>query len=35
MSAAIASQSRSELERSVARITPELQQEIEQFLYRE
>ena len=35
MSAAIANQSRPELEPSAARVTPELQQEIEQFLYRE
>ena len=35
MSAAIAPQSRSESEQKVARVTPELQQEIEQFLYRE
>ena len=35
MSAAIASQSRSESERRAACVTPELQQEIEQFLYRE
>ena len=35
MSAAIANQTRPESEPSATRVTPELQQEIEQFLYRE
>jgi 3-phenylpropionate/cinnamic acid dioxygenase small subunit len=35
MSAAIASQTRPESEPGTTRVTPELQQEIEQFLYRE